>query len=555
MGVKSRLRVAAAGLGLAFVLAIALGATGVLAPNQRVAFGASTTLTIITGPVFVRHAPGEFGPADDGSILGPGDTVKTGPGSRAVLTYFEGSTVEIEPDSQITIDTAHANPDGSTVVVMQQDLGTTWHVVTHLVTGGSKYEVHTTAATASVRGTQFTVGVDPDGTTTETTTEGVVGNSDAQGASTVLTPPGQRTTTKKGETPAPPQPAPEPERKVDITLGDQNTLVVDTFGRANGIKDGKKILQTPGAQLEIVDGHLVIHLPNLPDGALTTHFLGTSGSTDVTTTVTEKGKSPVTVTGSVQAASNSGVDIKKGDGSNAPTVEKKTDKKDVPAPKVGQVPPVPVEVPVTTDNNGNGVDNSKGNDNNSNDNNSNGNDNSKGNDNKGSTNAGAPAGPKNDSGKKVPPPPPAPGFLPVAPPVPVGGAGANPGGNGNNNTGGNAGGADGKPNPGGGGNTPAGGGGNTPAGGSGGNTPLGGGGGGNTPGGGGTGDGGGGGGNGASGGSNSGSHGFLPDPGLHFVPAPEPPKTEPPKTEPRTEPPKPELPKTEPPGQEKKTHP
>jgi len=150
VGVKSRLRVVAAGLGLAFVLAIALGATGVLAPKGRVAFGASTTLTIITGPVFVRHAPGEFGPADDGSVLGPGDTVKTGPGSRAVLTYFEGSTVEIEPDSQITIDTAHANPDGSTVVVMQQDLGTTWHVVTHLVTGGSKYEVHTTAATASV---------------------------------------------------------------------------------------------------------------------------------------------------------------------------------------------------------------------------------------------------------------------------------------------------------------------------------------------------------------------------------------------------------------------
>src|SRR6266851_442415 len=189
MGVKSRLRVAVAGLGLAFVLAIALGATGVLAPNQRVAFGASTTLTIITAPVLVRHAGGDFSPADDGSVLGPGDTVQTGDGGRAVLTYFEGSTVEIEPASQLTITTAHANPDGSTVVVMQQDLGTTWHVVQHLITGGSKYEVHTTAATASVRGTAFTVGVEADGTTTETTTEGAVANSDSQGRSTVVTPP------------------------------------------------------------------------------------------------------------------------------------------------------------------------------------------------------------------------------------------------------------------------------------------------------------------------------------------------------------------------------
>jgi len=351
VGVKSRLRVAVAGLGLAFVLAIALGATGVLTPkNQQVAFGASTTLTIITGPVFVRHAPGDFGPADDGSVLGPGDTVKTGPGSRAVLTYFEGSTVEIEPDSQVEITTAHANPDGSTVVVMQQDLGTTWHVVQHLISGGSKYEVHTTAATASVRGTQFTVGVDPDGTTTETTTEGVVGNSDAQGNSTVLTPPGLQTTTHRGETPTPPQQAPAPDRQVTVTVGDQNTLVVDTFGRANGIKDGKKILQTPGAQLEIVDGKLVIHLPGLPDGVLTTHFLGTSGSTDVTTTVIEKGKPPVTVTGSVQAASNSGVDIKKGDGSNAPAVAQNGKSNNAPSPKVGEVPPVPTEGPAPTDN-------------------------------------------------------------------------------------------------------------------------------------------------------------------------------------------------------------
>src|SRR5438270_5238697 len=133
--------------------------------------------------------------------------IKTGPGSRAVLTYFEGSTVEIEPNSQISIDTAHANPDGSTVIVMQQDLGTTWHVVTHLVQGGSKYEVHTTTATASVRGTTFTLGVDVAGTRTETPTEGAVANSDPQGTTTVVTAPGPDAVTQEADKPTPPTPA------------------------------------------------------------------------------------------------------------------------------------------------------------------------------------------------------------------------------------------------------------------------------------------------------------------------------------------------------------
>lgn len=337
------MRVGVAAVGLAFVLAIVLGATGVLAPkSQRVALGASTTLTIISGAVSVRHGTGDFAPADDGAVLGPGDTVRTGADARAVLTYFEGSTVEIEPSSELTIDTAHGNPDGSTVIVMKQDLGTTWHVVTHLVQGGSKYEVHTTSATASVRGTAFTVGVAPDGTTTETTTEGAVANSDAQGVTTVVTTPGLQTTTRRGDAPTPPVPAPEAARKVTVTVGDQNALVVDTLGRANGIKDGKKILQTPGAQLQVVDGHLVITLPNLPDGTVATHFLGTSGDTDVTTKVEDKGRSAVEVKDSVKSGANVGVDIKTGTG-ETPSVEKRTDQKDVPAPKIGQAPPTPTE--------------------------------------------------------------------------------------------------------------------------------------------------------------------------------------------------------------------
>jgi hypothetical protein len=139
-------------------------------------------------------------------------------------------------------------------------------------------------------------------------------------------------------------PAAEPERTVTVTVADQNALVVDTLGRANGIQDGKKILQTPGAQLQIVDGHLVVTLPNVPDGAVTTHLRTGSPATDVTTKVEDKGKPAVERKDTITPGSNTGVDIKKGSGA-VPSLEKKTDQKDAPSPKVGKAPPSPTQRP------------------------------------------------------------------------------------------------------------------------------------------------------------------------------------------------------------------
>jgi FecR-like protein len=341
--VNRRLRLGVTATGVAFVIAVILGATGALVPAGQAAASGASTLTIISGPVAVRHAGGDFASALDGAVLAAGDTVKTGTDARAILTYFEGSTVEMEPDTELTIDTAHSDADGNTMIVMQQNLGVTWHVVTHLITSGSIYEVHTTTSTASVRGTQFTVGIGPDETTTETTTEGAVANTDAGRTATVLTPPGQQTTTKKGEAPARPAPVAEPLRTVTVTVADQNALVVDTLGRANGIQDGKKVIQTPGAQLQVVDGHLVVTLPNLPDGAVTTHVLG-SAPADVTTKVEDKGKPAVELKNTVAPGTNSGVDIKKQPG-DAPALEKQIDQKNAPSPKVGKLPPSPTPRP------------------------------------------------------------------------------------------------------------------------------------------------------------------------------------------------------------------
>jgi hypothetical protein len=302
----ARLRTTAGLCVLAFVAFMTLAASGTLGGR---AIGAATTVTIISGDVQVQHgATGSFVRATDGEVLAAGDTIRTADDARAVLTYFEGSTVSIEPNSELAIETASALSDGSTVVVMQQNVGRTWHVVTKLITGNSKYEVKTPASTASVRGTAFQV--DSDGertivTTTEGTVVDRVADPDRPGQTVdVMVPGGKTHEQRKNARPAPATDAPQSERTLTMTLDDQNSLVIDAQGRRNGIdKNGKRHLETPGAQLvKTNDGKLQVVLPNVSDGRVEALVrTAGGGDVDVLTTVEDKGGEPVKVETKVKA--------------------------------------------------------------------------------------------------------------------------------------------------------------------------------------------------------------------------------------------------------------
>lgn len=335
---STRLRFAVAVAALTFVLAIAFGAAGAVS-NAKV-FGASTSVTILSGDVFVRHGNSDFVAAVDGQVLNEGDSVRTGADSRAVLTYFEGSTVTLEPDTQLTIDNTSTVADGGTVVVMTQAFGRSWHVVTKLITGSSKYDVRTPATTASVRGTEFEVNSDDDQTTISTT-EGIVVshvNDPTQRGVTVDVPvtPGMTQTQSKDDAPASAKLQAEPERVVTITIGATTTLVVDPVGRANGFtKDGKKVVQTPGAQVALVDGKLVVTLPNVPDGVIATRIEKKSpeddDDVDVEATLQERGQTPVDLKDRARAngdAKTLGFEIKKNSG-------RALDEQALPSPRAG----------------------------------------------------------------------------------------------------------------------------------------------------------------------------------------------------------------------------
>ena len=170
---------------LVVALALGLGSSAVLAPEAD-ALVSISTLTVVDGSVLISHAGSGFAPAREGEVVAAGDTIRTASGAAAEITYFEGSSVRLEADTQIVVESLRSEADGGTVIGMMQTLGRTWHVVTKLISGSSRYEVHTPSSTASVRGTIFAVDVhvDADGPgATVTTSEGVVVHS-ATGAAT-----------------------------------------------------------------------------------------------------------------------------------------------------------------------------------------------------------------------------------------------------------------------------------------------------------------------------------------------------------------------------------
>ena len=214
MGGPLRPRVFAT-LALAQVFILGFGSTAAPAPNGAEARGASTVLTLVSGDVVIGHAGGDLVAAALGEVLAAGDTIRTGPGATAEITYFEGSSVRIEAGTELVIEALATETDGGTVIAMVQAIGRTWHAVTKLLTPSSRYEVRTPTSAASVRGTIFAVDVreGADGpAATVITVEGAVVHSAPDPArpgaiSGIRVNAGQESTSARGKAAGPAHPA------------------------------------------------------------------------------------------------------------------------------------------------------------------------------------------------------------------------------------------------------------------------------------------------------------------------------------------------------------
>ncbi len=145
----------------------------------------SSTLTIFSvtkGDVFVMKAgTDDWTDATVEMPLGIGDIIKTGDDSGAEITFFDGSTIELEAGTQIEITALDSSPDSDTkTITLMQTIGTTMSRVTKLLDPASTYAVETPSGVAAVRGSIMIVRIVfddpdyPDGTILMTSVEGQI---------------------------------------------------------------------------------------------------------------------------------------------------------------------------------------------------------------------------------------------------------------------------------------------------------------------------------------------------------------------------------------------
>ncbi|MBI2983077.1 MAG: FecR domain-containing protein, partial [Chloroflexi bacterium] len=201
---------------------------GVITPSRAIA--ASSILTIIDGEVLVQPTPEEpFRAGSDGEELKAGMRVETKANARAVLTFEDGSTMALEPASNVAIDEVATGSRGELLVRLQQTLGKTWSHVQPLLSPSSRFHVKTPSATAVVRGTSFEIEVEIQSATGEVVTkvnvfQGQVDMVAAGAVQAVVA--GQTTAVETGRAPAPPVQKPPPPIRLRVGMNSPAMMTV-----------------------------------------------------------------------------------------------------------------------------------------------------------------------------------------------------------------------------------------------------------------------------------------------------------------------------------------
>jgi hypothetical protein len=110
------------------------------------------SVTSITGDVHVQHA-GTTVPATLGLALAEGDRIVTGPNSRVTVTLSDGSKLELDQSSSLSIDKQMVSASAR-ATKLSLFSGLVRSIVAHTA-GTTDYQVYTPNAVASARGTEF----------------------------------------------------------------------------------------------------------------------------------------------------------------------------------------------------------------------------------------------------------------------------------------------------------------------------------------------------------------------------------------------------------------
>jgi VCBS repeat-containing protein len=155
---------------LTILLAVTLAGCGEASPTPSplaVLSAAAGNVSVING------GTDSWTGAQIGISLDTGDGVRTGDSSSAGITFLDGSTLELQANTEIEIVSLEISTDTDTkTITLQQTIGTTISRVTKLLGTASSYAIETPTGVASVRGSILIVQILEGGTTLATNQEG-----------------------------------------------------------------------------------------------------------------------------------------------------------------------------------------------------------------------------------------------------------------------------------------------------------------------------------------------------------------------------------------------
>jgi hypothetical protein len=164
VGIRRRLAGPWVRCSLVLALLVGILAQSGLALGQ---IGQGATLTVIRGAVSVVRTDGtSVSPAATGLLLGVGDKVATVGRSAALVTFFDGSEVELGADTAIAIHEIQANSAGQITIFIENLLGSTVHHIVTFIAAGSTYRILAGGTVTEVHGTTLGHRIDEHGNVT-----------------------------------------------------------------------------------------------------------------------------------------------------------------------------------------------------------------------------------------------------------------------------------------------------------------------------------------------------------------------------------------------------
>src|SRR5947207_768568 len=144
-------------VAILIVLIVIVGGGAYLYPprGQGLCAAVAATISVLNPDISAQKGgAGAFVTSLDGDLYKSGDVVKANQDGRAVLTFFDGSTLTVDPGSVVRVTTLNHLDNGGIQLTVEQTLGRSWASVQKLKTPDSKFEVKTPTSTATVRGTE-----------------------------------------------------------------------------------------------------------------------------------------------------------------------------------------------------------------------------------------------------------------------------------------------------------------------------------------------------------------------------------------------------------------